>query len=100
MADITLFWTDKILCAPPKRERFEQFAQHMANRLAFGEARYGATDKRQKYVTRMAMELAKYKRTGNAEHLYNIANYCVLETIAPENQRYHHDGDAPSATRD
>jgi len=100
MAEIKLFWTDRIKCSPPKQEVFQEFAQKMANRLGFGEARYGSPDKRQKYLTRLKMEVRAYERTGNVEHLYNVANYCVLECIAPENaKKFHWDGTAESATR-
>ncbi len=96
---IEIFWTDRIKCTPPKPERFAEFAQRMANRLAFGEARYGAADARQKYLTRLKLEIKAYERTGNVEHLYNVANYAVLETIAPENRKFRFDGTVGSATR-
>jgi len=45
------------------------------------------------------MEVKAYKKTGNIEYLYNAANYCVLESLAPENNKFHYDEYASSATR-
>ncbi len=75
------------------------FVQKMANRILQGYTRYGGPDKSQKYMTRLRLELRAYKKTGNMEHLYNIANYAHLESIAPENKKFHYDDKADSVTR-
>lgn len=71
----------------------------MANRIIQGHCRYGSANRRQRYLTRMRKELEAYERTGNMEHLINIANYAHLESYAPENRKFHYDPTAPSATR-
>ncbi len=92
-----IFWSDKL--SIPNKEAFEEFIQRMANRIMQGHCRYGAPDKRKKYMTRMEIEVKAYHRTGNAEHLYNIANYAHLECYAPEHKRFHFNSAAKSATR-
>jgi hypothetical protein len=84
-------------------ERFIEFAQQQANRLAFGYPRYeaaqGGPSKTNRYMTRLGLELRAYRRTGNREHLLNIANYAWLESQAPENNKFHWDKTADSVTR-
>lgn len=82
-----------------KKSIFKMFAQTMLNRLFVGETRYGPGNKKQKYFTRMKKELQAYEKTGNAEQLFNIANYCVLEWIAPEHPKHHFDPTVESVTR-
>jgi hypothetical protein len=48
---------------------------------------------------RLELELKEYKITGNNEHLLNVAVYCWLESMAPENKRFHFDATVDSATR-
>lgn len=93
---IETFWSDSI---PLNPKSFPEFCQRIANRLMAGRCRYGSPDKRKKYLTRMALELRAYRRNGNAEHLLNIANYCLLEQSAPENPKFHFDNAVESATR-
>lgn len=50
-------------------------------------------------MSRLAKELAAYKKTGNMEQLINIANYAILEAMAPENPRFHFDAGVDSVTR-
>lgn len=71
----------------------------MANRLAVGEFRYGSPNRRQKYMSRLEKELEAYKESGNREQLINIANYAILESIAPEHPQAHFDNTVASATR-
>lgn len=78
---------------------FQVFAQRMANRLLQGHVRYGLPDRKKLYLTRLKKELAAYEKTGNAEHLINVANYCILECEAPEHPKHHFDPLAMSATR-
>lgn len=96
---ITTFWSDKINRTSPNSNEFAKFVQQMANRLMQGFCRYGPADKHQMYMTRIEMEMKHYKRTGNAESLINIANYCLLETLEPENKKFHFDNKAESVTR-
>lgn len=81
---------------------FGVFAQHMANRLLMGVFRYdkGRPTRKAKYLTRLQAEVDSYRATGNIEHLVNAANYCYLESIAPEHPTPHHDVSAKSVTRD
>lgn len=95
--EIKLFWSDKI-----KGREYKpclDFFQKMANRLLMGHVRYGPPKVEQRYMTRMVMEMKAYKRYGNMEHLYNIANYCLLESVAPENKKFCFDAGVDSVTR-
>jgi hypothetical protein len=82
-----------------KLQVFKIIVQSMLNRLIVGEIRYGPPRKRQKYMTRLLKEAEAYKQTGNAEQLINIANYCILEWIAPEHPKHHFDATVESVTR-
>lgn len=85
----------------PKDEvdAFIRFLQQMTNRRAAGWPRYGRSDKRKRYMTRMELEVKAYRRTGNKEQLLNIAVYAFLESFAPENGKFHHNDLAESVTR-
>ena len=85
----------------PSREtvEFNFFLQLMTNRLAVGHLRYGRAQRSQHYLTRLKKELKTYIKEGNMEQLINIANYCFLESIAPENGKFHFDPYRKSATR-
>jgi hypothetical protein len=78
---------------------FNQFLQRMANRISVGHIRYGIPDSRKLYMSRLETELAAYKKSGNMEHLWNIANYAFLESYAPEHKSHHLDSTVESATR-
>lgn len=80
-------------------DEFAEFVQQQANRLAVGLAQYGKIDARKKYMTRMELEVRAYRRTGNREHLLNVANYAWLESRAPENGKFHWDDKVDSVTR-
>lgn len=97
---IELFWSDKTK-APAKAEQFKKFAQQMANRLIFGVFRYDKGKPRNgaKYLTRLKAELKEYELNGNIEHLINVANYCMLESVAPENPKSHFKHESRSVTR-
>lgn len=79
------------------------FLQAQTNRRVVGVLRYeghgGRPNRRNRYMTRMMLELRAYRKTGNFEHLLNLANYAFLESEAPENRKFHFDADADSATR-
>ena len=82
---------------------FVEFVQQQANRLTFGSAQYDpqgvGPDRRHKYMTRMKLEVTAYRKSGNREHLLNIANYAWLESQAPENPKFHWDNTVDSVTR-
>ena len=63
----------------------------MANRLIMGNYRYdkGYPIKRAKFLTRLKLEIEEYEKSGNQEHLINIANYAFLEMEAPEHKNSH-----------
>lgn len=82
-----------------RAEPIKDFMQKMTNRLAMGHYRYGEPQASKGYLTRMEAELKAYKRIGNCEQLYNIANYCWLESVAPENEKFHFDNRVKSVTR-
>lgn len=92
-----IFWSEKLNL--PNKKAFHEFAQKMANRLMQGFCRYGGPYAKQKYMTRLTLELKEYKKTGNAEHLINIANYAHLEMCTPEHKEFHFDNTVDSATR-
>jgi hypothetical protein len=71
----------------------------MANRLMVGEWRYGSPQRRQRYMSRLEKEFEAYKRSGNSEHLINIANYAWLELIQPEHPQAHFNALIESVTR-
>ena len=71
----------------------------MANRIMQGFSRYGNPRVEQNYMTRLIMEVKAYRRHGNLEYLLNIANYAYLESICPENKKFHYDNKVKSVTR-
>lgn len=83
----------------PASKEFHAFLQLQANRFAQGHYRYGAPRKSKRYMTRLSIELKAYRKTGNIEHLANIAVYAGLELQAPEHRGQHFDAFAASATR-
>ncbi len=95
MADIVIKWIDKIR----SHKLVENFFQRMANRLLVGQLRYGEPVARQKYFERLKLEVKAYQKTGNAEHLINIANYSCLEEIAPCHPKFHFNSEVESVTR-
>lgn len=93
------WWPDKCI---DNALRFGVFVQRMANRLIVGLYRYnsGAPLHRFRFLTRLKLELAAYERTGNQEHLINVANYAHLEMEAPEHPTAHFKEVDFSVTRD
>lgn len=96
---INLFEPENVVVKGPKIQIFKVFAQGMLNRLFVGEIRYGPGRKEQRYDKRMVKEMEAYQETGNAEHLINIANYCVLEWITPGHPKHHFNPTIDSVTR-
>ena len=100
-----IYFPDSVVRSKEANLVFKKFFQAMANRIAVGSCRYGKAtgnkdpDRGAQYCSRMTVELAAYKRTGNVEHLYNIANYAYLEFAKPENPKSHHDPLVDSVTR-
>jgi hypothetical protein len=92
-----IYWPSKIKL--PNEDSFREFVNKMSKRLAVGQCRYGVPDRRKKYRTRLSLELRAYNKTGNAEHLVNIANYATLESFAPEHPKFHWNVNVDSATR-
>ena len=78
---------------------FMVFAQRMANRISIGHIRYGKPDRDKLYLSRLKTELRAYQQSGNSEHLFNVANYCFLESQAPENKKFHWGDTTESVTR-
>lgn len=96
---MTILIPDSLALPRAESAAFSAFLQKMANRAAAGHARYDAIDATKGYMTRLAKELAAYRRAGNIEQLLNIAVYSFLESYAPENQKAHFDNAARSVTR-
>lgn len=94
-----IWLSDKALHDVREKKRFFDFTQKMASRISMGHLRYGQPMKELKMLTRLRMELKAYRKTGNMEHLINIANYAWLESEVPENPKFHFDPTAESATR-
>lgn len=80
-------------------KKVERWFVRCANRLSQGEYRYGPGNVKQRYMTRMKLEIRAYSKTGNEEHLLNIANYCFLEANFPEHKKHHFDAYVDSVTR-
>src|SRR4051812_39637831 len=78
---------------------FKSFVQWMVNRLGVGGLRYGPARKTQRYHERVEVELKAYRKTGNQEHLINIANYALLEMQAPGVKDAYMDASVGSVTR-
>ena len=78
---------------------FKMFIKAMFNRLLVGQFRYGLPNRRKGYHTHLDIECKAYHNTGNAEHLINIANYCVLEWTAPGHPKHHFNPAVESVTR-
>lgn len=84
---------------PGLTNNFQKFFQKCANRIIHGAIQYGKTNSNRKYLTRLDLEVKAYKKTGNAEYLYNIANYAFLEYCAPEHKKHHENNEVDSITR-
>ncbi len=93
---LNIIWSERLKCP---HSNWLSFIQGMANRLLQGHARYGLPKKESGYLAKLTLELKSYKKSGNAEHLFNIANYCQLEFQCPQNPKFHFDPYAKSATR-
>jgi len=74
---LDIFLPDSIKFEKKVTIAFKDFLQKMANRRAVGACRYGDMSKAGKYFSRLEIEVKAYKKTGNAEHLYNIFKLCI-----------------------
>lgn len=94
-----IYWNEKLKGLQRDKISFQKFLTCMSMRVAQGHARYSAPDQRKLYLKRLKMEIAAYTKTGNAEHLFNAANFCWLESEKPQNPKFHFDPSVDSVTR-
>ena len=94
-----IYFNEKISGLQKTREKFHYFLDAMSKRIAQGHARYGSPHKDALYLDRLRLETSAYRRTGNVEHLYNIANYAFLESVAPQHPKPVKDVSVGSVTR-
>jgi hypothetical protein len=94
---LQVFWPTRI--SLPNRQEINDFLDAMVKRLAVGHTRYGEPKVEKTYMSRMEIELRSYKRSGNREHLFNVANYALLESIAPQHPKHHWNSHIESVTR-
>lgn len=70
-----------------------EFERLMRNRLIMGAIRYGRikASGKSKYdrVKSIKARMDLYESTGNAEHLVDCANLCLLEFEEPNHQNFH-----------
>lgn len=79
--------------------QIQDFFQKMLNRLVVGQIRYGKAAAGKKYLSKLELELKAYKKEGNKEQLFNVANYALLEFLHPEHPKSHFDDRRNSVTR-
>ena len=76
-----------------KTEWSVEFETLMRNRLVLGAVRYGTIKHGQpsKYnrIGSMLKRVGLYEKTGNQEHLVDIANICLLEFCEPNHKKAH-----------
>ena len=94
-----IFWSQSLKITQRAVSQFQWFIQRMANRIMQGQARYGEPKPGHQWMKRARLELSAYSKSGNAEHLLNAANYCYLESLAPEHKKYHFNNEIESASR-
>lgn len=70
-----------------------QFEKLMRNRLIMGAIRYGCLGVKGKprydRITSMRQRLDLFEASGNAEHLVDAANLCLLEFEEPNHPQFH-----------
>lgn len=78
----------------------KMFLQGQVNRRVVGAMRYSDPPQRgEKYLSWLEKELRAYKQNGNYEHLLNICNLAFLESVEPQNPKFHFDPNAASVRR-
>lgn len=78
----------------PQTEFSKPFMQGMLNRLAVGYHRYGPAKENASindFIKSIDVRIAKYLETGNTEYLIDVANYAMLEFVAPSHPNAHFD---------
>lgn len=96
---LTLRLLDSIPLPPDEEKSYHVFLQRMVNRVLVGRVRYGPINRNKQYIKRLQLEIKEYEKTGNAEHLYNAANYAFLESYSPSHPKFHLNATTDSATR-
>lgn len=70
-----------------------QFEQLMRNRLVMGGLRYGILGSPRKptynSIASIKQRLALYEKTGNTEHLVDVANLCLVEFVEGKHPNKH-----------
>jgi len=70
-----------------------EFEKFMRNRLIMGCMRYGALRRKDKpkydRLTSIRQRLDLYEANGNAEHLVDIANLCMVEFVDESHPNFH-----------
>ena len=73
----------------------EEFECLMRNRLLMGRFRYGKMGGPAKgkfdHVASMIQRLRLYQKTGNLEHLVDVANIALVKFVAPNHPHAHFD---------
>src|ERR1044072_4488539 len=83
----------------PDSQHAEAFFQRMVYRLQTGWVHGYGFDRRYRYMTRLVKEYIAYVKTGNKEHLINVANYAYLEFHNPEHPNAHYNPGVESVSR-
>jgi len=93
-----IYWCEKL--GIRRKEEFQRFLDAMSKRIAQGHPTYGdPVNSGQPFLHFLKCELDAYDRTGNRDHLINIANYAWLESIAPQHPNSHMDARTASTRR-
>lgn len=95
--NLSVFWPTRVKLT--NRQEIQDFLDAMVKRLAVGHIQYGPPKSEKTYLSRMETELRSYKRSGNREHLFNVANYAILESLAPQHPKHHWNNYIESVTR-
>lgn len=68
-----------------------EFENFMRNRLLMGRFRYGSMGSKPGYdnIGSAMRRLVLYQRTGNLEHLVDVANLCMVEFVHSEHPLRH-----------
>lgn len=70
-----------------------EFETLMRNRMIMGAFRYGLLhrDNKPKYdhITSAIVRLQKFQESGNAEHLVDVANMCLLTFVERQHPNFH-----------
>lgn len=76
------------------------FIQKMVARMTVSGAKYGEVSSFYPHqgdaLTQLRERLRLYQDTGNTEHLVDVANYAMIEFMAPAHPDAHYDPDTES----